>query len=78
MIRITVAVLAGLGLGAAALVALDRWDTSDPPPHALATHELFPNVVLQTHDGREVRFYDDLLKGKTVAINFMYIACDSF
>ena len=35
----------------------------------------FPNVVLRTHEGRNVRFYDDLLKGKIVLINFMYATC---
>jgi protein SCO1/2 len=36
----------------------------------------FPNVVLQTHDGRHLRFYDDLVRGRTVALNFMYIECE--
>ncbi|HYE40733.1 MAG TPA: SCO family protein [Ramlibacter sp.] len=35
----------------------------------------FPNVLLKAHDGRVLRFYDDLLRGKIVMINFMYIAC---
>lgn len=35
----------------------------------------FPNVELQTHDGRTVRLYDDLLKGKTVAINVIFTEC---
>jgi protein SCO1 len=35
----------------------------------------FPNVPLQTHDGRTVRFYDDLVKGKKVIINFTYSHC---
>ena len=35
----------------------------------------FPNVVLRTHEGRNVRFYDDLLKGKIVLMNFMYASC---
>ena len=35
----------------------------------------FPNVVLRTHEGKTVRFYDDLLKGKIVMINFMYATC---
>src|SRR5207245_6181111 len=35
----------------------------------------FLNVVLRTHENKEVRFYDDLLKDKTVLINFMYTAC---
>lgn len=35
----------------------------------------FPNLVLKTHEGRNVYFYDDLLKGKIVLINFMYATC---
>lgn len=35
----------------------------------------FPNVPLTTHEGTEVRFYDDLIKGKIVLINFMYATC---
>ena len=35
----------------------------------------FPNVVLKTHQGKNVRFYDDLLKGKIVLINFFYVTC---
>ena len=37
--------------------------------------ERFPNLVLKTHEGKNVRFYDDLLKGKIVLINFMYASC---
>jgi protein SCO1/2 len=36
----------------------------------------FPNVTLRTHEGKTVRFYDDLIKGKIVLINFMYVNCD--
>src|SRR5262250_528369 len=36
----------------------------------------FPNVTLTTQDGKTVRFYDDLLKGKAVAINFIYTDCN--
>jgi len=36
----------------------------------------FPNVLLKTHDGRRVRFYDDLLKDKIVLLNFMYVKCE--
>lgn len=35
----------------------------------------FPNVQLVTHEGRKVRFYDDVLKGKIVAVNFIYTSC---
>jgi protein SCO1/2 len=36
----------------------------------------FPNLALTTHEGREVRFYDDLIKDKIVLLNFMYVKCD--
>ena len=35
----------------------------------------FPNFVMETHDGRKLRFYDDLLKGKIVVINMLYTSC---
>jgi protein SCO1/2 len=36
----------------------------------------FPNVTLTAQDGRRVRFYDDLIKGKIVAINLIYTWCE--
>jgi protein SCO1/2 len=36
----------------------------------------FPNVELVSHEGKRLRFYDDLLAGKNVVINFMYTECD--
>jgi protein SCO1 len=38
--------------------------------------DYFPNVALTTQDGEQVRFYDDLIKGKIVAINLIYTHCD--
>jgi len=35
----------------------------------------FPNTTLRTHEGNEVRFYDDLLKDKTVLLHVMYTRC---
>ena len=35
----------------------------------------FPNSVLNTHDGRKLRFYDDVILGKTVVFNMMYSVC---
>lgn len=35
----------------------------------------FPNIVLTTQDGKKVRFYDDLIRGKVVSINFIYTSC---
>ena len=33
------------------------------------------NIVLYTQHGKAVRFYDDLVKDRTVLINLMYIGC---
>lgn len=35
----------------------------------------FPNVILTTQDGKKVRFYDDLIKGKVVGISFIFTSC---
>src|SRR5260221_11835179 len=35
----------------------------------------FPNVALRTHEDKTVRFYDDLIAGKFVVINFIYSGC---
>ena len=37
--------------------------------------DYFPNSALTTQDGQVVHFYDDLLKGKNVAINLIYTRC---
>ena len=37
--------------------------------------DYFPNVTLTTHEGRVVRFYDDLIRGKTLAIDLIYTTC---
>lgn len=34
-----------------------------------------PNETLLDHNGRPVRFYDDVIKGRTVLINVMYSVC---
>jgi protein SCO1 len=37
--------------------------------------DYFPNVVLQDQDGRSLRFYDDIIQGKVVSMNFVYTTC---
>jgi protein SCO1/2 len=37
--------------------------------------DYFPNVPLVTHEGKTVRFFDDLIKDKIVVINFIYTHC---
>jgi protein SCO1 len=61
---IAAAVLAGAAALVSGASAANRWGA-----------DYFPNVVLTTQDGKEVRFYDDVLKGKSVAINIMYTNC---
>jgi len=34
-----------------------------------------PDVVLKDQDGKSVRFYTDLVKGRVVAINFIFTSC---
>lgn len=36
-----------------------------------------PNVALQTHEGRHVRFQDDLVRDRLVVINMMYANCSN-
>lgn len=44
------------------------------PRERIRRHHL-PSVQLITHEGRKVRFYEDLVKDKKVVINFMYVRC---
>jgi protein SCO1/2 len=45
------------------------------PDPVLRRRKAFANVPLVTHEGKVVKFYDDLIKNKTVMINFMYASC---
>ncbi len=48
----------------------------DIPPRELIQRRHLPNVELVTHEGKKVHFYDDMVKDKVVAINFMYSHCE--
>ena len=37
--------------------------------------QYFPNVPLTTQSGDTVRFFDDLIEGKIVVLNFIYTTC---
>jgi len=56
---------------AAAAILLPSGTASGGPWGA----DYFPNVPLSTQDGKVVRFYEDLLKGKSVAVNLIYTHC---
>lgn len=69
---------ASLGLAAGLLPAVASAAGGPLTPQAGAAprrRPVIPNVPLVTHQGQVVRFYDDLVKGHTVLINFMYVAC---
>jgi protein SCO1 len=35
----------------------------------------FPNLPVVTQDGKTLHFYDDVIKGKTVVVSFIYTSC---
>ena len=51
-----------------------KWKTVSPRDAIRNRH--FPNVALITHEGKKVKFYDDLIKDKIVIINMMYATCE--
>lgn len=71
------------GLGAAAATAAVGWaalrdSAVGGAPGARARVRVpgrLPNPTVYTHEGRAVRFYDDLIRDKVVAINMTYLQC---
>lgn len=61
------------GAGAMAATRAAPVAPNDPREWMRARH--FPNVPLLTHEGKEVRFYDDVLKDRKVVFNVMYTVC---
>ena len=64
------------GLGAAALGLASGRTVAETNRRSGPRADYFPNVTLYTHEGKAVRFYDDLIRGKLVAINMMYAQCE--
>jgi len=44
-------------------------------PREAIRRRYFPDVTLVTHEGKKVRFYEDLIQDKCVMMNFMYVRC---
>lgn len=61
------------------LVKNDEKATAEPQPpanDAAATTKMnIPDVELLDQNGRKIHFYTDLVKGKTVVINFIFTTC---
>ncbi|MFQ5435114.1 MAG: SCO family protein [Anaerolineae bacterium] len=58
--------------------AVTATPASVPAPASTGTRwggNYFPNTILITQDGEKLRFFDDLIKDKVVAINFIYTSC---
>jgi cytochrome oxidase Cu insertion factor (SCO1/SenC/PrrC family) len=58
----------------------DKEATQNRPAEATAAASstrkiVIPDIVVLDQDGKAVRFYTDLIKGKTVAINFIFTTC---
>ena len=56
--------------------AFQKQFNSTKTPRQRLAERSFPNVTLTTHEGKKVKFYDDLIKDKIVIINFMYVRCE--
>src|SRR3982751_6295679 len=74
--------MAGLAVASAVMFAADAGSTRAKIPtsgveHIPAGNLFVPDVSLQTQDGRQVSFYRDLVKGKVVAIDFVFTTCHS-
>jgi protein SCO1 len=93
MKRTLYAIILGLASAAATQTPAQTPKPTPPPdPHAghgaaarkqqpetkpSVTEKYFSDVELLDQDGRKVRFYTDLLKGKTVVINAFFTTCNS-
>jgi protein SCO1/2 len=67
------------GLPVLGLPAIGRAATAKAPSAAAerSANDYQPNAVLLTQEGKSVRFYDDLVRGRVVLINMMFTTCGS-
>lgn len=55
----------------------DHSHMSTNPEQSSAAEKYFTDVELINQDGKKVRFYSDVLKGKTVVVNAFFTSCTS-
>lgn len=67
---------AASGLAGFGVMTAPRANTIQNPRERMRQKH-FPNVPLVTHAGKNVQFYDDILKGQKVVISFMYTVCSN-
>jgi protein SCO1 len=68
--RLMAAALLASGFGVASLIAAASATAQSP-----WGKDYFPNVTLTTETGKKVKFYDDVLHGKVVVVNFIFTKC---
>lgn len=74
--RVLLAVICVLLLGLGAGLYLQKEEPQiSSSAGSIWGKDYFPNVPLITHEGKTVRFFDDLIKDKVVAINFIFTSC---
>ena len=63
-------------MAAVAVAATAIWNASESKAQNRPWGEAYiPNLTVTTQNGKPVRFYDDLVKGKIVIISFIYTSC---
>ncbi|HET6921967.1 MAG TPA: SCO family protein [Anaeromyxobacteraceae bacterium] len=67
-------ILAGLALWLPARAAGNAGQAAEPDPEARA-RAYFTDTPLLTQDGKEVRFYSDVLKDRVVVMDFIFTNC---
>lgn len=66
----------GLGLAAPALAVPGRSLAATERPRSRAAQAGYlPNIPLLAHTGERFRFYDDLIRERTVLFNFFLVSC---
>jgi protein SCO1/2 len=83
MVRLISVLIGSLSIGAGlALAFCDPFSIASLAPRQenrfpqrMWSADYFSNTPVVTHDGKELRFYDDLIKGKIVVVNFIYTSC---
>ena len=73
LLRAVLLTVAVVSISEVAVPAQPAKDTQTEGQAAAAKY--FPNLVLRTQHNQPVHFYEDLLKGKVVLINFIFTSC---
>jgi protein SCO1 len=80
-VTVTMAVILAAATAGLAVGGKHREKVPDPQTDfqaytAYRLRQHLPNIELVNQDGKKLRFYNDLVKGKIVVIQFMFTKCD--